>query len=292
MVISKFISIPLLILIPLIVLIFESRDKDFTTPPSDTEVAKRVNEWRASKPFLLESTPALSATSTKSPSSSKPAQNTNTLKPPTSSFKISSPLQDFDLDLAPGINHFQGIDASILKAIIKRLNPKAHAELIYLANERILDSATDSSINDLHTAAAYISKNSRPLWNPEASLRVPLKVDIKVEAFHFEKAKALTKKIESAIFFGSGGTVEPIITVAKVPRVKGKRNNSITISGSAKQSPVFVHSIPDTVKMVEKALQSAVFKAVKEHSIPIKYTNKIGYTHYTRLTWLMLADTL
>jgi len=283
MVISKFICIPLLILVPLIILFFESREKDFTAPPSDEEVAQKVEAWKAKRPSLKDveiGTPVKE----QEPKEEKVAE----VEPEEVVVEVEDATKGIDLDISPGLNHLQGMKAERLKRLVKQVDPDLYPELVYLANERILDSAPDATIDDLHAAGEYISKNGRPLWNPEASSRVAIKVNLNVEAFHYEKAKVFSPKLESAIFYGSGGTVEAIVIVNKVEKAK----NSISLIGKESTENIPVNSIPDTEKMIVNAIQQVVTKTIKDKKLPILHTDKIHYTYYTRLTWLMLADSL
>ncbi len=282
MVISKFICIPLLILVPLIILFFESRDKDFTVSPSDEEVAQKVEAWRATRPSLKE-------VGIGSPKDIKPIKDMVMEKThPEKVAKAKDATRGINLDISPELNYLQGMKAERLKSLSMQLDPNLYAELVYIANERILDSAPDSSTDDLHAAGEYISEKTRPLWNPEASKRLAMKVNLNVEEFHYENAKVFSPRLESAIFYGSGGTVEAIVIVNKVDKDK----NSISLTGKKTTDNVAVKSIPETEKMIVNAIQQVVTKVVKDNKLPIKHTDKIHYTYYTRLTWKMLADSL
>ncbi len=284
MVIPKFICIPLLILVPLIILFSESKEEDFTVPPSDEEVAQKVESWKATRPSLKE-VELVSLVKDKDPSEEEKKSEGSK---PEKEVIVNDALKGIDLDVSPGLNHFQGMKAERLKGIAKQLDPDLYPELVYLANERILDSAPDSSVGDRHDAGEYLRQNGRPLWNPEASTRMPVKVNLNVEASHYEKAKVFSPTLESAIFFGSGGTVEATVIVTKVE----KAQNSISLTGKNSTDEVAVVSISDTEKMVVNAIQQVVTQTVKDNKLPILHTDKIHYTYYTRLTWLKLAKSL
>lgn len=283
MVISKFISIPLLILVPLIILFFESRDKDFTVPPSDEEVAQKVENWKATRPSLNEKNSGSLVNKKKTKGSDEPME-----KRPAKAVILKDAIKGIDLNISPGLNHLQGMKTQRLQGIVAQLDSDLYPELVYLANERILDSAPDSTADDRHAAGEYLRKNPRPLWNPEASTRVPVKVNLNVEEIHYEKTKVFSPKLEAAIFYGSGGTVEAIVIVTKVD----KGQDSISLTGKKSTEPIAVKSIPETEKMILNSIQQVVTTTIKEKQLPILNTDKIHYDYYTRLTWLMLANTL
>jgi len=293
MVISKFICIPLLIFVPLMILFFESREKDFTVPPSAEVVEQKVDEWKRTRPSLQEGHE--DALNQQQKPAVKPVRNPEQPVPQPvvepevpKAVIVKDALKGIDLEISPGLNHLQGMKAERLTGITKQLDPDLYPELVYLAYERLLDSAPDSSSLDRLAAGEYLRKNGRPLWNPEASSRVPVKVHLNVEAQHYEKAKEYSPKLEAAIFYGSGGTVEATVIVTEV--AEGK--NSISLTGQDATEAVAVDSVPNTEKMIVNAVQQIVTKTIKDKQLPILHTDKIHYTYYTRLTWLWLADSL
>lgn len=283
MVISKFICIPLLIFVPLIILIVESQKEDFTVPPSDAEVRAGVSEWRVQKAGL---DPELFSSKSGSNSKPKVAVSPSILesgKPATVDY-----LKGIDLKMTPVLNHFQGMKRERLKGVASQLDPKLYSELIYLANERLIDSATDATKQDFAMAGKYVSQHSRPMWNPGDSLRVSLKVHLMIEEKHFEAAQVLGPKIQQVIFHGSGGTVEPIVIVTKSER----KENSIHLEGEQTTAPIGIESIPDIHRMLADGLQLAATQLIADKELPILHTDKIHYTYYTRFTWQSLAEAL
>lgn len=304
--------IPLYICIPLALCLFGgllwfgAHDTDFTTEPSETEIASSLIEWKEKNP-PLPNTPSAAPTPTILAAAPETSTEEKSAEP-----QIPQ-IPNGDLETSPALDHYTQLSdytAASYQQLAIELESLGKLQHSLLAWERSIDHVENESPSTAHKAIEQL-RNALPIWQADSEDNLPITLHIHTPEIYAELIAPLKEQLALTLRNASSYLIDPSIQITPLKPRSGFPESPIRIWLSSdhkepKQTPQLTFRFKpedDSFSLVEQ-LYLAIYRSITGHFLQIddiqtpanilpQDTAKFAIeTYITRLHWKKLHDSL
>jgi len=296
-----------------------TRDADFTTPPSDEKKASIAAQWKQ-KNLPPPSTSRLSSELQQKKALAKTSPKLAKTPKPATELKPKIPVLPLgDLRQSPALSEYGTLGEKGVPAMIQlatTLENKGAKQRARLAWERILDTSqpTPEEVNQASHAIQRLSANQGP-WNTDPNLDITLVLHAGA-SIKDKKALEEALKTTAQIITQASGQILQIKTQVSVGKPKAQETPRVPVAiwfsrpnekpgeADAETPPLSFMADPSEEGMLTIQCQAGVYALLRAHlTEATSYTNLPEYParvkadellkyHVTRLMWREFAKSL
>lgn len=248
---------------PLLVLWFGAKDKNFTTPPTQEEITQTVREWRRKHPPL--------------PPRKVPVESIPTAADaePEEQAPAIAAIPEGDLDISPALDHFiehaQFGSAAFIQ-LAKKLEEDKLPGYALLAWERVLDSTRPTTEEHIEASLSNLRlRLDAPAWNVDEGNNIDIVLHLSVPEGVKKEISGMVAQITADIRTSSSYQIAPQVLITTAEQRPGfpAPPMAIWLSGTGENAPEtpkltasVTPAIGQTTEITPAILESKVYSAL------------------------------